>query len=176
MFDYDRDSMRRQIRRRYNRRFAIIAHLVIFVLSLPLVLILPVLSSLPAILFVLLLPHGLYFAYSEYRDWLADRVERELHGDVVHDDFDKRKRYPEESAQSTGFRLSDDGELEPIGSSTSRRRSLFEMDEPEFPQRRDDRSSRKRYDYDKKRRRKDDDDTDEFDVKRLLKKLKDIID
>ncbi len=85
----------------------------------------------------------------------------------------KRKRYAEEDMQAATFRLTNDGEIEEVRPSDTRRRDIFHesrIDEFKDNKRRTERKSRK------PERRRRDDDTDEFDVKKLLKKLKDIID
>ena len=78
------------------------------------------------------------------------------------------------------FRLTDDGEIEPVH---SRR---IEKEKPALRQQhsrryeRDDDDDERKQAYKSRRRKRDKkhrkDDTDEFDVRKLLKKLKDIID
>ncbi|MEL7233910.1 MAG: hypothetical protein AAGK74_05410, partial [Chloroflexota bacterium] len=89
----DTEQRRQQIKRRYNRRFFLGIHvaalLMIVVLQwfgLPLGFLIPLLA-------VALIPHALYVAYLEYRDWLEHRVDAELYADDAGFEPDgKRKR------------------------------------------------------------------------------------
>jgi hypothetical protein len=154
----------------------------VLLLMLAAVWIAPGLRLLALAAFVTLLPHALYAAYAEYRGWLSHRIERELdnHYPAPYYETGKRKRYPVDGDDydPLHYRLTDDGEIEAV-----HRRDPVDEVPPEVSGRgRYDRRRTARYTRDTRSRprkpskRRYKDDTGEFDVKKLLKKLKDIVD
>lgn len=184
-YDDDLHHIRQQIKHRYNRRFFLGAHIVVLLVLLAAVWFAPSLRLLALAAFVTLLPHALYVAYAEYRGWLSHRVERELDDRYYPEPYyeyetAKRKRYPVDGDDydPLHYRLTDDGEIEPVN-----RRVAEDDVPPEVSGRgRYDRRRTARYTRDSRSRprkpskRRYKDDTGEFDVKKLLKKLKDIVD
>jgi hypothetical protein len=171
MYDYrDTEQRRKQIKQRYNRRFFIGTHIVALVLVAVLQFFGLPLGAISALLAIALVPHLVYVAYLEYRDWLEVKVDRVLHGtDDHYPGSEKRKRYPSESTGEPTFRLLDDGEIEQV---YPQKQPHYE-EERSKPYKKQDKKDRKRRKPSKKRRKFD---TDEFDVKKILKKLKDIVD
>ena len=165
-YDYDQEQIRKQLKQRYNRRFFLAAHIAVLLVTLFLAWIVPNLTDLPVLVMLALIPHALHVAYKEYRYWLEHKVEREIHQNQVIEAYSpgKRKRYVEEEMQAATFRLTDDGEIEEVRPSRVRRDGLTENKHQ---------GERKRRTPEKKRRN---DDSDEFDVKKFLKKLKNMID
>lgn len=164
---FDETYMRHKLKQRYNRRFFVGAHVALLIAGL----FLPVVGDfLTALVFVLLIPHALYVAYREYHDWLERRIDREIYGHHQAEMFDKRKRYPESYEDTSAFRLTDDGEIEPVNGSKAKRG--YDQASPVYTSRDRDTSQQPV----KPRRRGRKDDTDEWDVKRLFKKVKDILD
>ncbi|MFW5692474.1 MAG: hypothetical protein ACOCX3_03900 [Chloroflexota bacterium] len=187
---FDDTDIRHKLRQRYNRRFFIGIHVALLLLLLIAGRFLPVVGGLlTALVFLLLLPHALYVLYREYRDWLERRIDKELYRHQQAEMVGKRKRYPEAYEETPAFRLTDDGEIEPVtGDGTGRG---YDQPYPVQTASRDhDASPSQRSGKPRRRGRKDDtdewdvkprrrgrkDDTDEWDVKRLLKKVKDILD
>lgn len=170
-YDYDQEQIRKQLKQRYNRRFFLGAHTAVLLVTLFLAWIEPNLTGLTVLVMLPLIPHALQVAYKEYRYWLEHKVEREIHQNHVKEAYSpgKRKHYAEEDMQAATFRLTDDGEIEEVRPSRVR---CDEFTENKHQVERK-RVERKRRTPEKKRR---DDDSDEFDVKKFLKKLKDIID
>lgn len=172
-YDNEQNELRQQIKQRYNRRFFLIAHIVVFLVSLIVIWIAPDLRFLSVLLLMTLILHGLFVAYREYRDWLVNKVERELYTNDRFEYVDeKRKRYPEGDSDHTQFRLTDDGEIEPVYS-TKAKRGKWNVPLTEGRKTYQNEAQQKRR---KKPKQWREDDTDEFDVKKLLKKLKDIVD
>ena len=176
--DHREEQMRKQIRQRYNRRFFLAVHVGTLIACVLLLGLLPALQIVLALGLLALIPHLIYVAYLEYRDWLERKIDRELGHSASDNDaypLNKRKRYPEGMQSSKRFRLTDDGEIETYSAPTA---GVFEKGKNDSSasgyQRRDDEKSRSRKN-EKKRRRKDDD-TDEFNVKELLEKVKDFLD
>lgn len=166
----DETYIRQKLKARYNRRFFLAAHLALLFALLIASPLLRALAGLILPVFVLLLPHALYVAYREYKDWLERRIDREVYG---HDEADwggKRKRYPDAHHDEPAFRLTDDGEIEPVSGGKAKRGydappARHERRQPDRPPRHAD-----------TRRRGRKDDTDEWDLKRLFKKVRDILD
>lgn len=165
-YDYDQEQIRKQIKQRYNRRFFLGAHMAVLLVTLFLAWIAPNLTGLIVLVMLAIIPHALQVAYKEYRYWLEHKVEREIDQNEVTEAYSpgKRKRYVEEDIQAAAFRLTDDGEIEEVRPSRVRRDEFTENKHQ---------VERKRRTPEKKRW---EDDSDEFDVKKFLKKLKDIID
>ncbi len=201
---FDDTDIRHKLRQRYNRRFFMAAHVALLLLLLIAGRFLPVVGGLlTALVFLLLLPHAFYVMYREYRDWLERRIDNELYRHQQAEMAGKRKRYPEAYEETPAFRLTDDGEIEPVtGDGTGRdydqpypvqtaSRDVSPSQRSGKPRRRGRKDDTDEWDVKPRRRgRKDDtdewdvkprrrgrkDDTDEWDVKRLLKKVKDILD
>ena len=149
-YDFDLEQARKELKERYNRRFFIGAHIAAFIMSLIASSFLPGINIVMAAILATLMPHILYVAYHEYRHWVEKEVERTLYAPVQ---TQKRKRYANEYGVDDGtFRLTDDGEIQPTHTPTQTYRPPIR----------------------EKKRRKDD--SDEFDVKKLLKELKDVVD
>ncbi len=171
------DDTRARIKARYNRRFYVGAHLAALLMLILVSAFVPWMGMVTLTLGLALIPHALYVAYKEYTDWVERRVDDEMYGPPA-----KAKRYPEDEVEPGGFRLTDDGEIEPIGPEKPKNG----YDQPRAYSREDARRSRQRgYDDDddddrrdrhEKKRRRRKHDTDEFDVKEIFEKLKDIID
>ncbi len=174
MYDpQEREYTRHELKQRYNRRFFIAAHIIVVILLLPVVLFVPGLRLLLVVAALTLLPHALYVAYGEYQHWVEHKLDRKLHGGA------KPKRYPEERVEPSQFRLTDDGEIEPVAAAKPKRKLESQPQPRPQPRSRrrleDDEEERETRRQDKRRRRRKDD-TDEFDVKSLLEKLKDLVD
>lgn len=180
---FDQEQKRKQLKARYNRRFFFGAHIVVYLLLIILSWTLPILSTLATITVLLLIPHALYVIYKEYRYWMVKRVDQELSGESsATDPLAKRKRYPQ-AAEATSFnRLMDTDEYEQVDDYDDKRKN-YPADEKRKKYADDKKSERLKDKSSKKRRKKRrkfeldlDFDTDEFDVKKLMKKLKDIVD
>lgn len=169
MYFDNSEHIRKQMKQRYNRRFFIVAHAILLLLTLIAAGLFPPLGPAVLMLALALIPHALYLAYKEYRDWLEDRIERELDRKASQTyEAGKRKRYADEAAPST-FRLTDDGEIEEVRAEAPRRDWDFE----------DRRAAPRRTSSDTRRekpRRRERDDSDEFDLKKLMKKVKKVKD
>ena len=166
-YDDDRAQIRKRLKQRYNRRFFLGAHIAVLLVSLFLAWIAPNLTGLTVLVMLTLIPHALEVAYKEYRYWLEHKVEREIHQNQMTEVYShgKRKRYAEEDMESTStFSLTDDGEIEEVRTPRVRQ-GEFQGYKHQAERNRRTRETKRR-----------DDDSDEFDVKKLLKKLKDIID
>lgn len=179
-YDDDRNSRIRELKRRYNRRFRLALHGAAWLALLIASAFVAWLGGLAALALLALIPHALVVAWQEYQDWLKRHVTQQVDALDTHDAAPgKRKRY-ESDADPLGparFRLTDDGEIEPVSdgqamgdvppkakrgaASSSSRPVARPADEP--PHKR--RGQRRR-----------DDDTDEFNVRALFKKLKDLVD
>ena len=177
-YDYNHDDIRGQIRRRYNRRFFLGAHLISLVVMFVMALFVPRIGVFTVLLALAFIPHAIFVIYGEYQYWLDHRIERELDDSMMMSE--KPKRHLPNQPQSEAFRLTDDGEIEPVHS------RQIEKEKPALRQQhsrryeRDDDDDERKQAYKSRRRKRDKkhrkDDTDEFDVRKLLKKLKDIID
>ena len=180
-YDYEQEQIRKQLKQRYNRKFFLGAHITILIMALLLASAIPSLQILVVVISVALIPHMIYVAYFEYHRWLEKKIDRELHRNQQMSYVpDKRKRYQHEPAGQPTFRLTDDGEIEQVPhevdahyqhqSTTHDAYTDSKKKAYKEKKRKDDSKYRKR---EKKRRKFD---TDEFDVKKLLKKIKDIVD
>jgi len=182
-YDYDEEQIRKQLKRRYNRKFFLAAHFVVLTMTLLITFALPSLRIIVILMGLALIPHIIYVAYYEYHRWLEGRIERELYqAEQPPYMTEKRKRDHHDAVDEARFRLTDDGEIVEVPAAyedTAQRhrseRDTYDRKERKPAAYREEKryseyKSRKR----EKKRRKDD--TDEFDVKKLLKKLKDIVD
>jgi hypothetical protein len=169
---HDEDALRRDLRQRYLRRFALGAHIAVILALAPLSLFLPLLGWLALIAAVALLPHALYIAWYEFRFWLDHKVEREVAQQSRA--AGKRKRYEADLPPAgPALRLTDDGELEAVPVRTAYHTHDDEDSYTESASGSAREESRKRR---KGRKRSAMFDTDEFEIPDLLKKLKDIVD
>ncbi len=182
-YDYDNEKLRAQIRRRYTRRFFLGAHGAVLIFSMVLAVIVPELALLLPLAVITFIPHALYVAYHEYHYWVEHKIDKKIYGDPLSVDphtTTKRKRYADDFVDEPTFRLTDDGEIEEVPPTFKAKRGQTDYTVTQERDSRRERSSSKKRDHDKKRRKKDKKrrkfDTDEFDVKKLLKKFKDIID
>ena len=174
-YDYNHDDIRGQLRKRYNRRFFLVAHLISLIVMFTLALFVSGINILAVIITLAFIPHAIFVIYHEYQYWLDHRIERELDNSMMLPE--KSKRHLPNQSHSDAFRLTDDGEIEPVHAKQIKtEKPISRQKYSRRYDRNDDKDHKKSYKShkrDKKRRKYD---TDEFDVKKLLKKLKDIID
>ncbi len=169
MFYDEEQQIRQEMKQRYNRRFFLLAHLGLLLFGLIIGGFIPSLSGISLFILLALIPHLLYAGYGEYQDWLSRKVDRELYRrDKARQSTEKRKRYQADAYGIGQYQLTDDGELEPIHQPKMKHNRLSDSyrDDKEYSDHKSRKSSKKRRKYD----------TDEFDVKKLFKKLKDIVD
>lgn len=185
-YDDHSEQLRREMKARYNRRFLLALHIGLVPFLIIAARLMSALGFMIVPVTLLLIPHVVWVIYLEYRTWRDARIDRKLYALQEEMMPDKRKHYPE-PAERTGFRLSDDGELEPVydndWNSRDERPAEDGWQRPDDAQRSrrasanwrtpEDRPGKRRKDDGKRRR---DDDTDEFDFRSLMKKLRDIID
>lgn len=187
-YDYNEETIRKQIKQRYNRRFYLIAHVGVLAMIYVASLILPALGMIATLTFLALIPHVLYVAYQEYRDWIEHKVDQELYEQNApeYSATEKRKRYADDygyGESEVRYEITDDGELAPISQSTPysdkpKRKAKSYDDDYDT---RSHKKSREYREYDDRKRRKKDKkrrkfDTDEFDLKKVVKKIIDIVD
>lgn len=164
---YEQEKYRKQLKQKYDRRFVFTAHVLIFLVTAFIGIVIPNLGVIILVSGITLIPHTLFVVLSEYENWLAYQVERKFFTGP-EDSISKRKHYPEDDYERVMYRLSDDGEIEEVPMTYVANQE--DQRTPAYMDNQPDDKKRKRY----KKHRKDN--TDEFDVKKLLKKIKDIVD
>jgi hypothetical protein len=193
--EYDQEHIRQEIKQRYNRRFFLATHGGGLLLALVIAWVIPMLTSIAILtmlfviiailVFIMLIPHAIYVGYHEYQYWLDHKVDQQLRPEQWEDDptGQKQKRYAGDELTGGRFQLTDDGELEEVLPSTTLQDRSYSSEsdyrEPKTKLSKKEKKATQKLRKQEKSRREIDLDLDidlDFDVKKLFKKIKDIID